>query len=517
MELPEQSSEIKYVIEPELGFGHHQTCDHPKDGLYLYGPHSAPDRLVTINIGVVGTKVGLKYFDTKLTEIEGFVPVPAPGLRDKEHRLHLSHFPGLSEAFGLRIDRKALVRKSLNEKEIDEATRNLNHHEAVRKVVDLYVSAIEYHESNEELEVDVWFLVLPEVIFDRCRPKSKRTGLPLIKGDFGKRQKKPADIPLLEAVVDLTGEEIFEDIPDFHRHVKARLLRVGKTSQLIRETTLAPDSFQNKAGYPTRGLQDRATLAWNLSTGIYYKTRPEPPWKLISAREGVCYMGLVFKLIPNHPQQHACCAAQMFLNEGDGLVFRGANGPWETRRNEFHLSEKEAGSLLGKVIETFRDKHGCPPRELFIHGRTKFDDDEWGAFCEACPEETNLVYVRIKKTSGETKLYRHGDYPVIRGTALVLDERNAYFWSNGFLPRLDTYIGPETPNPLFISLLRSSKEMPKLEDVLRDILGLTKINYNACNFNDGLPVTVRFADKVGDVLVMGSAKGYERQPFKFYI
>ena len=85
------------------------------------------------------------------------------------------------------------------------------------------------------------------------------------------------------------------------------------------------------------------------------------------------------------------------------------------------------------------------------------------------------------------------------------------------MPRLDTYIGPETPNPLFVSLLRSSGEMPKLENVLQDILGLTEINYNACNFNDGLPVTVRFADKVGDVLVMGSASGAARQPFKFYV
>jgi hypothetical protein len=50
-----------------------------------------------------------------------------------------------------------------------------------------------------------------------------------------------------------------------------------------------------------------------------------------------------------------------------------------------------------------------------------------------------------------------------------------------------------------------------------DIMGLTKINYNSCNFNDGLPVTVRFARMVGDVLTMGSAKGEERQPFKFYV
>jgi hypothetical protein len=46
---------------------------------------------------------------------------------------------------------------------------------------------------------------------------------------------------------------------------------------------------------------------------------------------------------------------------------------------------------------------------------------------------------------------------------------------------------------------------------------LTKINYNACNFSDGLPVTIRFADKVGQVLTMGSATGAERQPFKFYV
>jgi len=517
MELPEQYSELKHISEPDLGFGFGQTCDHPKDGLFLYGPQLASDALVMINVGVVGTDAGLEYFNKMLKEIDGFVPVPAPGLRDKEHRLHLSPFPGLSEAFNIRIDEKTLVQRKVGSKIIDQATRNLNHHEAVRKAVNIYVNEIEIHESNEELEVDIWFLILPEIIFERCRSKSKRTGIPLTKGEFSKRQNKPADIPLLVAVIDLSGEEVFEDVPDFHRQVKARLLRVGKTSQMIRETTLAPEKFTNKAGYPLRGLQDRATLAWNLCTGIYYKTRPEPPWKLISAREGVCYMGLVFKHIPNHPQDHVCCAAQMFLNEGDGLVFRGANGPWETKKGEFHLTANEARELLGKVISTFRDKHGTPPKELFIHGRTTLDHDEWNAFCEACPEETNLVYVRIQKTSGDTKLYRHGDYPVIRGTALILDEKNAYFWSNGFLPRLDTYIGPETPNPLFISVLRSSGEAPELENVLSDILGLTKINYNACNFNDGLPVTVRFADKVGDVLVMGSAQGHERQPFKFYI
>ncbi len=100
---------------------------------------------------------------------------------------------------------------------------------------------------------------------------------------------------------------------------------------------------------------------------------------------------------------------------------------------------------------------------------------------------------------------------------MLLDERNAYLWTTGYIPQLDTYIGPETPNPLFITVLRSKREMPDIKTVLQDIMGLTKINYNSCNFNDGLPVTVRFAKMVGEVLTMGSAKGAERQPFKFYV
>jgi hypothetical protein len=82
--------------------------------------------------------------------------------------------------------------------------------------------------------------------------------------------------------------------------------------------------------------------------------------------------------------------------------------------------------------------------------------------------------------------------------------------TNGYLPQFDTYIGPETPNPLFISILRSTGDAPPIYNVLQDIIGLTKINYNTCNFNDSLPVTVRFAEKVGDVLAIGSAKGAEK-------
>jgi hypothetical protein len=516
MEFPERSLAVLHLPEPSLEFAYEQTTAHPKDGLFLYGPHLRSKKTREIRIGIVGTPVGINHFRSWVAHIKKRVDVPPPGKGEKQDRLHLANFPGIEEAFGISFNENEFVAYPIELTRIDTASRILNLHEAVSKVVQLYVDRVRRHIDNEEHAVDVWALVLPEIIFERCKPGSKRTGLPMEKGDFGRRQKERSDLPLLDQVIDHTGEEIFDDAPDFHRQIKAAFLTIAP-SQLLRETTLAPDAFKNKAGYPLRRMQDRATIAWNLATGLYYKTQPCPPWKLSGIRPGVCYVGLVYKNLPNDPNGHACCAAQMFLSEGDGVVFRGANGPWQTSKFEYHLTPDAAKDLIKKVLDTYRDKHGSPPAEPFIHGQTSFQDEEWRAFEQAAPAHTNVVGVRIKTTGGETKLFRDGDYPVLRGTALILGDKDAYLWANGYVPQLDTYIGPETPNPLFITLLRSKREMPEMKTVLSDIVGLTKINYNSCNYNDGLPVTVRFARMVGEVLTMGSAKGAERQPFKFYV
>jgi hypothetical protein len=471
--FPERSLEVLHCREPALEFGLHQTTAHPKDGLFLYGPHNRVGKTKEIRIGVVGTAQGINLFRVWAAKIKRRVDVPAPGKTEKKNRLHLANFPGIEEAFGISFNENELTACTLELKDIDTASRIINLHEATAKVVKLYVDRIRRHISNEERAIDVWVLVVPEIIFERCKPGAKRLGLPMEKGDFGKRQKSRSDLPLLDEFVDHDSEEIFEDVADFHRQVKAACLTLTPT-QILRETTLDPDAFPNSAGYPTRRTQDRATVAWNIATGLYYKTQPMPPWKLSGVRPGVCYIGLVYKNLPNDPNDHVCCAAQMFLSEGDGVIFRGANGPWKTGPYEYHLRPDAATELLAKVLETYTAKHNGPPKELFIHGRTTFDEDEWRAFEKVVPSGTNIVGVRIKSTHGETKLFRDGDYPVLRGTALILDPKNANLWTNGYLPQLDTYIGPETPNPLFITALRSKHRMPPLQTILDDIMGLRK-------------------------------------------
>ena len=139
------------------------------------------------------------------------------------------------------------------------------------------------------------------------------------------------------------------------------------------------------------------------------------------------------------------------------------------------------------------------------------------AFEEAAPPETNVVGVRIWTTDGETKLFRDGDYPVLRGTALILDERNAVSVDERVRAAArHLYRTGDTQSAFYHPPAQQARHA-QMETVLKDIVGLTKINYNSCNYNDSRPVTVRFAKMVGEVLTMGSAKGSEKQPFKFYV
>ena len=201
MELPEKTLKIVHIPEPLMEFGNGQASDHPKDGLFLYGAHDSPRAIRHISVGVIGTAQGIEFLTSWAERLSRLVRVPPPGKGEKKNRIHLSDFPGLAEAFGISINPAEFVRRPISAKAIDEATRTLNHHEAVASAVDLYINEVLHHDRNEEQKVDVWLLVLPELVFERCKPQSRRSGLGLIKGTFGRRQSARSDMPLLEEII----------------------------------------------------------------------------------------------------------------------------------------------------------------------------------------------------------------------------------------------------------------------------------------------------------------------------
>lgn len=166
------------------------------------------------------------------------------------------------------------------------------------------------------------------------------------------------------------------------------------------------------------------------------------------------------------------------------------------------------------VVKEYRGQHNNePPAELFLHAKSSFTDEEWRGFTIGAPAETNVVGVQIVDAEDNMKRFRPAKYPILRGSALRLDDQ-AFLWTAGYALRLDTYLGPETPNPL---LIRRQRGDCAFGIILRDVMGLTKINFNSCLHNDRLPVTIRFADAVGEIMLAVPQSGEPRLPFKFYI
>lgn len=502
---------LLYLDEPWLVFGYGQVMQNPKDGLLLFGPLSDSRSPNDLRIGIIGHQDGIKRYQNWVEKINGYIPAERP---DAPH--HIA-YPGFETIFNCKWPMKPICELVIPYESLMESLYIDNRHDAIYKTVSLFVDEIQRYLREEEAHVNLWFVIIPEEVYTYGRPKSyipaelrKKSFLEMNLKKARELQKQPS------LFIDWNeAAEIFKYEVHFHNQLKARLLDCRAVVQIVRETSLSPDDFHADDGKLLRRLQDLATLSWNLTTTAYFKASGRP-WKLADVREGVCYVGLVFKKdMTSLTSGNACCGAQLFLDSGDGMVFKGAVGPWysETTK-EFHLSRRKAKELMSMIISTYEKEHGKFPTELFIHGQTRFNELEWEGFKESAPKDTHLVGVRIRDDK-TLKLFGPGKEPLLRGTAFVQSKRKGYLWTRGYIPRLQTYPGREVPNPLSIEICQGTAD---IKQVMKDIMGLTKVNFNRCEFADGWPVTLRFADRVGEILTATpQAYALPPLPFKHYI
>jgi len=500
---------LEMLPEPQLEFAYGQCEEHPKDGLFLYGPSAGLATGTAMKFGVIGTREGIRLFKEWGNYVTGYIPPY------KEDVAHHAAFPGFEAAFGLKWPEHATAEVEVGTKLVGDAIRISNRHEAIKKTVDVYANAIEEYLTNEgEVTPDFWYVVIPEIVFQWGRPTKTPPVAERVQGTASLNPRAAKNLLNSPSLFDADNDEAQLQLYDlnFHNQLKARLLSRAVV-QIVRETTLIGGVGKEPEG-TRRSVQDPATIAWNLCTTSYYKSAGAP-WRIQDIRPGVCYVGIVFKKDPTDPNSgNACCGAQLFLQSGEGLVFRGAVGPWYSKKlKQFHLSREKSKELMELVIAGYQRLHGEPPKEVFIHGRTRFDEQEWNGFLEGKPDTTNVVGIRIRSTD-ELKLYRLAKQPPIRGTYYPVHERMAYLWTKGYVARFNTYPGFETPNPLAVNIDWGTSE---LDQVVADILALTKVNFNGCNFADGVPVTLKFADAIGEILTAAPNLEGAPQPFKFYI
>lgn len=500
--------ELGFIPEPQLSFGYNQKTADPRDGLMLYGPFDREKIKGQVNIGIIGCETQRGYLKDYLKKLH------SPVLSN-ENDVARPFFPGIESAFGIHINFENIVEINVSDNEVNKFLHYSDGHQRVFNLSNLFADELIKYAREEERPVTVWFVVIQDDIFKFGRPKSK---LPKssenIKLGLKKNERNRAQPFLFSDLTEL--QDAYEYEINFHNQIKAKLLNDKIVTQIIKESTIVYDRiWADTEKISAQKLFDSAK-AWNISTTLYYKNGGLP-WRLGEIREEVCYLGLVYKKLNDDPENRsACCAAQMFIDSGDGMVFRGNIGDWfNPETNEFHITKNDAIDLITHSLEAFKEKlgKGKYPKEIFIHAKTYFDDAEWEGFAEAVYGKSSIIGVRIQSTN-EFKLYRNFAFCVPRGMLMKIAEHKAFLWTKGFIPRLQTQIGLETPNPISVEITRGSAS---IEQVCKDVLALTKLNYNACIYADGQPVTLRFADSIGEVLTAGKNVVTTILPFKHYV
>lgn len=130
------------------------------------------------------------------------------------------------------------------------------------------------------------------------------------------------------------------------------------------------------------------------------------------------------------------------------------------------------------------------------------------------PDDVKVVAIKVRTDRYGVHLYREGKHPIIRGTFWRVNDSPCYLWASGFKSRLATCDGSEVPAPLRIDTQHGSAD---LKQVARDVLGLTKLNYNECKYGDASPVTIGFSDAVGEILVSNPEITNPDTRFRYYI
>jgi hypothetical protein len=468
---------LETIPEPDLEFAKDRyIC--PRIGIASFDVYDSlrEIRRDKINIGAVGTDKGLE----KLRQWLERCKQPIPARADTLQRYLFPSFPGFHPDYGFKA---SLVISSEGFKSIpSEEVRKIVKDEEdsrshkVLKALELYLKSIEFLARNRRA-IDVIMCVLPNELYDAITKEERE-----------------------DAEESVTKHE--DELPDieynFRRALKAESLRLEKPLQLVRELSLTDQASQ-----------DAATRAWNFCTAIYYKTNQTVPWKLVTDQNEprVCYVGVGFFRSRDKQATHTSLA-QIFDELGNNVILRGGLAYEEKSDRRPHLERDQAETLLGRAIDDYILANESQPARLVLHKTSLYTDKEREGFMRACESHSIKRVDLVTFLDTTDRALRTGRYPPLRGTHITFDEKTHLLYTRGSVPFYRTYAGLYIPQPLDIRIDSADSSSEK---ICREILGLTKMNWNSARFDGKYPITLRCAQKVGEIMKYLPAD-YEPKP-----
>lgn len=458
---------LEVIPEPELEFARDRfIC--PRIGIASFDVYDSQRELRRdkINIGAVGTDKGLEKLRRWLERCKE----PIPARPDTLQRNLYPAFPGFHQQYGFKTSLVVSSEgfKSIHTDEVNQIINDRTSRDArVRKAVELYLKPIEFLSRNRRV-IDVIICVLPDDLYDAVAKEIEKEGSE--EDTLSNHENKTPEIE-----------------HNFRRALKAESLRLEKPLQIVREQSLTE-----------RAPQDAASRAWNFCTAIYYKTNQTVPWKLVTDpnEPRVCFVGIGFFRSRDRKVLHTSLA-QVFDELGNNVILRGGQAYQDKTDRRPHLTKDQSEILLGRSIDDYILANETAPARLVIHKSSFYTKDEREGFLAACEKRSIRRVDLITILDTTDRALRSGLYPPLRGTHINFYENAHLLYTRGSVPFYRTYTGLYIPQPLEVRIELADSS---IEKICREILGLTKMNWNGTRFDGKYPITLRCAHKVGEIM-----------------
>lgn len=463
---------LQLIEEPQLAFHQGKLHVDIRAGLSTFGAFDKGSTGVPdpIRIGVIGTTA-------TVDGVRDWLERCKHGVSSEEQKLKAlrPNFPGMTEqVFGTFLELSDAATRTITRHELSGA---LAKSDPLPHIVDAFMDHARDLAGKSGLHVLV--VAPPPEVF--ALGDTRRAGEPDPPID---ELQQPA--PEQEAPPSSTL--------NFHDLFKAQAIDLQLPCQLSR-----PDTYSSASSgrMRNRRLQDKATTAWNFHTALYYKAGGVP-WRLARqpALLTTCYVGVsFFRSVAGDKLMTS--VAQVFDERGDGLIVQGGSASYDKDDRTPHLSKEHAQELLANGLATYRREHKTMPARVVMHKTSYFNDAEREGFRRAAENENLEVLDMVSVRRSGARLLRAGDSPMVRGTAMLFDGKSGIVYLKGTVPYFQVYPGAYIPRAL--EFAREDGES-SASDLARELVGLSKLNFNNTQFDSGDPITVRAARRVGDIL-----------------
>lgn len=459
----------KILPESKLFFGGNQSTIDPKVGLLNYGPYGLNDNdPITITAGVITTN---RYLDNLRNWLD-LLSYRIEGRNILDSDVRGIDFPGLSKDSPLRFELKIIdsAIETISKEDLVRALKSENRKERISNVFEIYKQKFSDMSGNHP-KPDLILLPIDDEIIDNCKDKHFKQDKIVFERRSFDRSKKYGEMPLF----------------DFHNALKVLAIKYGFVTQLIRPDTL---KFSDE-------VQDEATIAWNFAVATYYKGTGVP-WKLSDVDENTCYVGISFyQEISKELRNMRTSMAHIYMKTGESQIIRGNSFIWEPDKGlSPQLSEEHASQIIEDVISLYKRQKGKAPRRIVVHKTSQYSDQEISGFKSATDDVDLADFIHIVGNVDLRTYPEKFSFPTIRGT--LLGAGNTWFlYTTGYIPSLGTYPGAMVPKPLGINVVRADSDV---QTICKDIMPLTKLDWNTADFCRREPVTISVSKKVGEIL-----------------